>query len=105
MQLAHVYDKNQSAIRSWQQKVKNNSHEFLNMFLEMNLVPDLRGLHEWSNWITPPFLKYRFNTLFFTCFLSRALDKNLINLDHNEIMKLGVNLFLIKFKLCLKFCI
>lgn len=80
-----VYEKNHDALKNWQKRVKNDPKNFLEMFLEMNLIPDIRGLHEWANWITPSFEKYRFDTVFFSCFIEKQIDKSLIHLDHDEI--------------------
>ncbi len=89
-QLTQVYDKNQAELQKWQKKVKRDSGEFLNMFMEMNLVPDLLGLHEWSNWVTPSFEKFRFNTVFFICFLKSAPNMSNICLDSTEIESINV---------------
>ncbi len=90
-QFTQVYDKKQSELLSWQKKVKDDSSQFLNLFMEMNLVPDLLGLHEWCNWVTPSFEKRRFNTVFFVCFLKSAPDMSKICLDLTEIERIDVN--------------
>jgi nucleoside diphosphate-linked moiety X motif protein 19 len=85
------YQENQvKNLNEWQNKVRNDSSEFLKMCLEMNLMPDLLGLHEWANWITPMNESRRFNTFFFTCFLNDMPKSNLINLDLNEIEYMNV---------------
>ena len=83
-QLTKVYVQDQDTVKSWQNRVKRNPEEFLDLFEDMRLVPDLLGLHEWANWMTPSWEKRRFDTMFFTCFLQR-FPENLIKLDHNEI--------------------
>lgn len=77
----------------WLNKIKNDSKEFLNMCLEYNLVPDIYGLHEWANWITPKIEKYRFNTVFFTCFLSRLPSNEKFIISNEEISKLEVFIY------------
>lgn len=84
-QFVDLYDKNQTALRNWKKRICNNPDEFIDMFLDLKLVPDIISLHEWSNWITPSFQKIRFDTLFFTCFLKRFPDKKLIQLNRDEI--------------------
>ncbi len=74
----------------WLNKIKNDSKEFLNMCLEYNLIPDIYGLHEWANWITPSVEKYRFNTVFFTCFLSHLPSYEKLIISNEEISKLEV---------------
>lgn len=46
--LSSCYDKN---LKEWQMKVKHKPDEFINLFKELNLIPDLSALHEWSNWV------------------------------------------------------
>ncbi len=77
----------------WLNKIKNDSKEFLNMCLEYNLVPDIYGLHEWANWITPNIEKYRFNTVFFTCFLSHLPSSEKFIISNEEISKLEVFIY------------
>ena len=88
--LTRIYEMNDSLLSEWQLRVKKDSTAFLDMFLELGLVPDVLGLHEWSNWITPSFEKYRFNTLFFTCFLTKAPQQNLVKFDTDEVEKIEV---------------
>ena len=88
--LTRVYEMNGGLLNEWQLRVKQDSTAFLDMFLELGLVPDVLGLHEWSNWITPSFEKYRFNTLFFTCFLSKPPQQNMLKFDIDEVEKLEV---------------
>jgi hypothetical protein len=60
------------------------------MCLELKLKPDIFGLHEWANWITPPHEKFRFNTFFFTCFLHDQPADSLIRANKGEIESLEV---------------
>lgn len=61
---------NVSVIKAWRQRVNNDPDEFLNMCLELDLVPEIWSLYEWANWLTParadPKWK-RFDTAFFIC--------------------------------------
>ncbi len=84
-QLTSVYAKNQDALKRWQDRVRKNPEEFVDMFEDMKLVPDILGLHEWANWVTPSWEKRRFDTMFFTCFLSRFPESSSVLLDQNEI--------------------
>ena len=36
---------------------------------ELNCVPDIWSLIEWSNWLTPRNLKRRYDTVFYICFV------------------------------------
>lgn len=90
-------DKNSKAITDWHDRVLNDSASFIDMFAAMRpLVPDLDGLHEWSNWITPTREKtgVRFDTYFFTCFLPRAPPATSLRLNKQENESLEViNIF------------
>jgi nucleoside diphosphate-linked moiety X motif protein 19 len=80
------------SLDAWQDKVRKDSSQFLNMCLQLDVVPDLYGLHEWANWVTPVHEKFRFNTFFFTCFLNRNLEESNFRLDSNEIETLNVTI-------------
>ena len=67
----------QGIIDVWRKKVQDSSTEFIRMCHEMEVVPNVWSLHEWSNWLTPVFEKVesasnkpnRFDTMFYlTCF-------------------------------------
>lgn len=74
----------------WRKRLEKSSAEFVNMCLELDLVPDVMALHEWANWITPVIEKFRFNTFFFTCFLPSLPPDKLIDINQNEIECLQV---------------
>lgn len=77
-------------LSEWHDIIKNDSSKFLAMCLELKLKPDIFGLHEWANWITPPHEKFRFNTFFFTCFLPMQPASSLIRANTGEIESLEV---------------
>lgn len=53
-------------VKHYQHLVHNHKLTFLDMCKELNLVPDLWRLREWSNWLTPTFFGHRrFNTMFY----------------------------------------
>ncbi|CAF0772133.1 unnamed protein product [Brachionus calyciflorus] len=76
---------NLNDIKSWHRLIKKDSSEFINMFLKLNLMPDIFGLHEWSNWITPIHEKIRFDTYFFTCFLPSVPSQELFDINKDEV--------------------
>lgn len=87
-------------LENWRQKVHQDGYEFLNLCQNLNIYPDIKGLHLWSNWLTPRSMKKRFDTLFFLASVekiptSNADDKEVENLtwktpDHlAEIFKKG----------------
>ncbi|KAL3860560.1 hypothetical protein ACJMK2_010673 [Sinanodonta woodiana] len=65
----------------WRKKVDTDAWEFIRMCRELEIVPDVWALYEWSNWLTPVLpgvaansnegIKkvHRFDTAFFICVL------------------------------------
>lgn len=43
----------------------------LDIIRELECVPDIWSLIEWSDWLTPRYLKKRYDTLFYLCFCER----------------------------------
>lgn len=80
--------KNSELIAKWHDRVLNDSTKFIDMFGELvddgELVPDVFGLHEWANWITPTREKTRFDTFFFTCFLPQVPPQTLLRVNKQE---------------------
>jgi nucleoside diphosphate-linked moiety X motif protein 19 len=74
----------------WLNRIRENSDEFVNMFLEYNLTPDIFSLHDWSSWLTPVHEKNRFDTMFFTCFLNEKPNAASFEVNLDESQKLEV---------------
>ena len=59
------------ALSEWRRRVMNDDNQFMVMLEELNLLPDICSLHEWSNWLTPIRLQRhankRFDTMFYVC--------------------------------------
>ncbi|XP_064549136.1 acyl-coenzyme A diphosphatase NUDT19 [Drosophila montana] len=51
--------------KHWQHVVHNDASKFLTLCEELDVLPDLWALHEWSAWRTPSTFKKRFETAFF----------------------------------------
>jgi hypothetical protein len=68
---------NGTKVHSFFQSFQKNSEKFIDMFTELNLIPNIGKLYPWSHWITPSWSvntlkiyllvveKYRYNTLFY----------------------------------------
>ena len=62
-------------LNPWRERVDNDASEFLKMCQELNVVPDVWSLIEWSNWLTPVIPRVqktsgrRFDTAFYLCVL------------------------------------
>ncbi|XP_032581657.1 nucleoside diphosphate-linked moiety X motif 19 [Drosophila sechellia] len=56
---------------SWQRRVHNKPAEFLTLCRELNVVPDLWALHEWSAWASPGFIRKGHETAFFMAFVDK----------------------------------
>lgn len=59
-----------NVINNWRQRVNKDPTEFLKMCLELDVVPEVWSLYEWSNWLTPTVRHEqgrRFDTAFYVC--------------------------------------
>lgn len=54
--------------QDWRKRVHDNADEFITMCKELQCVPDIWSLIEWSNWLTPHNLGRRYDTVFYLCF-------------------------------------
>lgn len=53
-------------LKDWQVKVHKDPRYFIELFQVLNLIPDLKSLHPWWNWLTPPTVGHkRFDTMFY----------------------------------------
>lgn len=53
-------------LKDWQNKVHKDPRYFIELFQVLNLIPDLKSLHAWWNWLTPPTVGHkRFDTMFY----------------------------------------
>ncbi|KAK7482260.1 hypothetical protein BaRGS_00026503 [Batillaria attramentaria] len=65
--LADYCQLDETVINEWRERVDRDPADFLRMCQELQLVPDVWSLYEWSNWLTPLMTKHRFDTAFFIC--------------------------------------
>ncbi|XP_069113283.1 acyl-coenzyme A diphosphatase NUDT19-like [Argopecten irradians] len=75
-----------SVLQTWRHRVNEDANAFLKMCQELNIIPDVWSLNEWSNWLTPVIMrsgesrsKRRFDTAFYMCVLDHmptALQDN-----------------------------
>lgn len=69
---AKVCDIPAEQLNEWRHRILKKSDNFLKMCRELDLVPDLTALSEWSNWLTPILSSKkpkRFDTIFFVSFV------------------------------------
>jgi len=62
------------SIDRWRKLVQKNASNFINLCNENNCYPDVGALHLWSNWLTPPLLKTKFDTKFFLAFIESPVN-------------------------------
>ncbi|EDW27302.1 GL21101 [Drosophila persimilis] len=55
--------------KAWQRRVHNKPSEFLNLCRQLQVVPDLWALHEWSAWASPSIVRKGYETVFFAAFV------------------------------------
>lgn len=60
-----------SELTKWRVLVNQNPSNFIRMCRELQVLPNIWALHEWSNWLTPAgrYGTTRFDTAFFICCL------------------------------------
>ncbi len=63
----------------------------LNVIRELECVPDIWSLIEWSDWLTPRYRRRRFDTLFYLCLCEQ---KPLTNPDEAEVSEAKVNILI-----------
>ncbi|XP_060896989.1 nucleoside diphosphate-linked moiety X motif 19 isoform X1 [Labrus mixtus] len=65
-----VSELNSSDVTKWRALVNENPSNFIRMCRELEVLPNIWALHEWSNWLTPTGRRgARYDTVFFICCL------------------------------------
>lgn len=64
------------ALEKWRSLVNQCPSNFIKMCKELQVLPNIWALHEWSNWLTPAgrYGSRRFDTAFFICCLKEIPD-------------------------------
>lgn len=89
------YDTNQEedALKKWQKRVQKDPNEFLKMCFELEIYPDIQGLHLWCNWLTPyAEMARQYDTVFFLAALQSLPEQ--LNSNPEEIQDAKVIIFL-----------
>jgi len=63
-----------NSIDKWRKLVQKNAYNFIDLCNQNNCYPDVGALHLWSNWLSPPLLKTKFDTKFFLAFIESPVD-------------------------------
>lgn len=74
-------------LTAWQNRVRADPRQMLALCHAVECVPDLWGLHLWSNWLTPTQQRIRHNSTFF---LSVVQSLPPYSLDNSEMDELKV---------------
>lgn len=76
-------------LSEWRTRVNENPSNFIRMCKELQVLPNIWALHEWSNWLTPVgrYGTSRFDTAFFICCLPEIPQTRQ---DEKEIVKFQV---------------
>lgn len=80
---------NDSDKKFWQQAVHQNPSELLRMCKELNVVPDLWSLYEWSCWASPAIIRKGHETAFFITFLNKMPS---VLVEETEVKEILVNI-------------
>ncbi|XP_031623758.1 nucleoside diphosphate-linked moiety X motif 19-like [Contarinia nasturtii] len=77
--------KNNFDVDFWQKQVYKDASNFMRLCEELNVVPDLWSLHEWSCWLTPTFKRQkRFETVFYVVGVT---DQPNIQVTNDEVQR------------------
>lgn len=81
-------------LTKWRILVNQNPSNFIRMCKELEVLPNIWALHEWSNWLTPveKYGRARFDTAFFICCLQETPETLQ---DQREIVHYEVRLSLV----------
>lgn len=63
-------------LQRWRDKINEDDNNFLKLFRSMRACPNIHSLYQWSSWLTPTFLKHRFNTVFYMCFIDAVSSQS-----------------------------
>ncbi|KXN66309.1 hypothetical protein CONCODRAFT_87512 [Conidiobolus coronatus NRRL 28638] len=72
----------QDELTKYRAEIINQPSEFINFLNEFNLTPQIDNLHAVSRWITPAYMKRRFDTVFFAHILNGK--EQLASLNNSE---------------------
>ncbi|KAJ8926830.1 hypothetical protein NQ314_020680 [Rhamnusium bicolor] len=81
-------------ILKWQGKVHGDPNEFINLCSQFEIYPDVWALQNWSNWVTPPAVPIRFDTMFFFSSFHQMPD---VHKEEKEVQDIKVDTWLSKF--------
>lgn len=70
-------------VQNWRKQVYADASNFFIMCRELECVPDVWSLSEWSNWLTPTSFTRRYDTLFYISFLE---NEPAVFLDDKEMI-------------------
>ncbi|KAL4235192.1 Nucleoside diphosphate-linked moiety X motif 19 [Mactra antiquata] len=96
-----------SILKDWREKVDEDASQFIVMCKELDLVPDIWSLYEWSNWLTPliPYIQTkelksgkRYDTAFYLCVLDYIPHAVHCDKETSELEWTSTSGFLLKHK-------
>ncbi|KAM3967614.1 acyl-coenzyme A diphosphatase NUDT19 [Aphomia sociella] len=61
-------------VNFWQKQISKSPEQLLNLCKEFNCYPDIWSLHYWNNWLTPCYMRKRFDTAFFVTALQNRSE-------------------------------
>lgn len=88
-------------LEAWQKRVRADPRQMLTLCQSAECVPDLWGLHLWSNWLTPTQQQIRHNSIFFLSVLQSLPP---YSLDSSEMDELKVILTFTCNQFCFVYC-
>lgn len=72
-------------INMWRNLVQKNACNFISLCRQNSCYPDVGALYLWSNWLSPPMLKTKFDTKFFIVFIESPVDASPDGIETSQI--------------------
>lgn len=72
-------------INMWRKLVQKNACNFISLCQQNSCYPDVGALYLWSNWLSPPMLKTKFDTKFFIAFIESRVDASPDGIETSQI--------------------
>jgi len=75
-----------TVLQEWQKRVRKTPFAFADLCKELDCVPDIHALYDWSNWLTPSVFKSksRFDTMYYLLIIPKMPR---VVIDGNEAVK------------------
>ncbi len=91
-------DLNGDVLKTWRKRIHKDASQFVLLCRELECIPDLWALAEWTNWLTPVGQPRRFDTMFYACCLENIpfVDHDKSEMIQSQVSKACMERFMIR---------